>query len=170
MSGSKVLDTTHCVLSPGHSLPVIRANYAVALFPGLVEPLRVIIYTVETCMVLRNIHSSVSLSGDHVFYAFIAGDCVYGELVPTIDSGRRPLTNSRTFRTENYERVSRVVLEGRLNAAAAAGGGTVTLRNSTCLLNSFAPSSHPGAFYNLHVPFGVACTVSPAPSVCNAQA
>jgi hypothetical protein len=31
----------------------------------------------------------------------------------------------------------------------------VTLPGSTCLLNSFAPSSHPWQFYNLHVPSGV---------------
>jgi hypothetical protein len=46
-------------------------------------------------------------------------------------------------------------IQAALNAAAAAGGGTVTLPSSTCLLNSFAPSSHPWAFYNLHVPSGV---------------
>ena len=31
----------------------------------------------------------------------------------------------------------------------------MTLPGSTCLLNSFAPSSHPWDFYNLHVPSGV---------------
>jgi hypothetical protein len=46
-------------------------------------------------------------------------------------------------------------IQRALNAAAAAGGGTVTLPGSTCLLNSFAPSSHPWCFYNLHVPSGV---------------
>ena len=46
-------------------------------------------------------------------------------------------------------------IQSALDAAAAAGGGTVMLPNSTCLLNSFAPSSHPWAFYNLHVPSGV---------------
>ena len=46
-------------------------------------------------------------------------------------------------------------IQSALNAAAAAGGGTVTLPGSTCLLNSFAPSSHPWHFYNLHVPSGV---------------
>jgi hypothetical protein len=46
-------------------------------------------------------------------------------------------------------------IQSALNAAAAAGGGTVTLPGSTCLLNSFAPSSHPWGFYNLHIPSGV---------------
>src|SRR6516164_10115324 len=46
-------------------------------------------------------------------------------------------------------------IQSALNAAAAAGGGTVTLPGSTCLLNSFTPSSHPWAFYNLQVPSGV---------------
>src|SRR6516165_2013208 len=46
-------------------------------------------------------------------------------------------------------------IQSALDAAAAAGGGTVMLPNSTCLQNSFAPSSHPWAFYNLHVPSGV---------------
>ena len=46
-------------------------------------------------------------------------------------------------------------IQRALNAAAAAGGGTVTLPGSTCLLNSFRPSSHPWGFYNLHVPSGV---------------
>src|SRR5215467_765264 len=46
-------------------------------------------------------------------------------------------------------------IQSALNAAAAAGGGTVTLPGSTCLLNSFTPSSHAAAFYNLHVPSGV---------------
>jgi hypothetical protein len=46
-------------------------------------------------------------------------------------------------------------IQSTLNAAAAAGGGTVTLPGSTCLLNSFAPSAHPWGFYNLHVPSGV---------------
>jgi hypothetical protein len=39
--------------------------------------------------------------------------------------------------------------------AATTGGGTVTLPGSTCLVNSFALSSHPWAFYNLHIPSGV---------------
>jgi hypothetical protein len=46
-------------------------------------------------------------------------------------------------------------IQEALDAAAAAGGGTVTLPKSTCLLNSFHPSSHPWKFYNLHVPSGV---------------
>jgi hypothetical protein len=46
-------------------------------------------------------------------------------------------------------------IQAALNAEAAAGGGTVTLPNSICLLNSFTPSSHPWSFYNLHVPSGV---------------
>ena len=46
-------------------------------------------------------------------------------------------------------------IQSALNAAAAAGGGTVILPGSTCLLNSFTPSSHAAAFYNLHVPSGV---------------
>src|SRR5215471_18028210 len=46
-------------------------------------------------------------------------------------------------------------IQSALNAAAAAGGGTVILPGSTCLLNSFSPSSYPAAFYNLHVPSGV---------------
>ena len=46
-------------------------------------------------------------------------------------------------------------IQSALNAAAAAGGGTVTLPGSTCLLNSFSPSSFPWGFYNLHVPSGV---------------
>jgi hypothetical protein len=46
-------------------------------------------------------------------------------------------------------------IQNALNAAAAAGGGTVTLPGSTCLLNSFSPSSHPWQFYNLHVPSNV---------------
>src|SRR5215472_8948798 len=46
-------------------------------------------------------------------------------------------------------------IQSALNAAAAAGGGTVTLPGSTCLLNSFTPSLHPWGFYNLHVPSGV---------------
>jgi hypothetical protein len=49
----------------------------------------------------------------------------------------------------------RSAIQAALDAAAAAGGGTVTLPRSTCLLNSFAPSSHPWGFYNLHVPSGV---------------
>jgi polygalacturonase len=49
----------------------------------------------------------------------------------------------------------RAAIQAALDAAAAAGGGTVTLPGSTCLLNSFAPSSHPWDFYNLHVPSGV---------------
>jgi hypothetical protein len=46
-------------------------------------------------------------------------------------------------------------IQAALDATAAAGGGTVTLPSSTCLLNSFAPTSHPWAFYNLHIPSGV---------------
>jgi hypothetical protein len=46
-------------------------------------------------------------------------------------------------------------IQAALDAAAAAGGGTVTLPNSACLLNSFAPSSHPWIFYNLHIPSNV---------------
>ena len=46
-------------------------------------------------------------------------------------------------------------IQAALNAAAAAGGGTVTLPNSTCLLNSFSPSAHAWSFYNLHIPSGV---------------
>ena len=46
-------------------------------------------------------------------------------------------------------------IQNALNAAAAAGGGTVTLPGTTCLLNSFAPSSHPWQFYNLHIPSNV---------------
>jgi hypothetical protein len=49
----------------------------------------------------------------------------------------------------------RAAIQSALNAAAAAGGGTVTLPSSTCLLNSFAPSSHPWQFYNLHIPSNV---------------
>jgi hypothetical protein len=49
----------------------------------------------------------------------------------------------------------RAAIQSALNAAAAAGGGTVTLPGSTCLLNSFAPSSHPWQFYNLHIPSNV---------------
>ena len=46
-------------------------------------------------------------------------------------------------------------IQSALNAASAAGGGTVTLPGSTCLLNSFTPSSHPWCFYNLHIPSNV---------------
>src|SRR5215472_4290750 len=46
-------------------------------------------------------------------------------------------------------------IQSALNAAAAAGGGTVTLPGSTCLLNSFTPTVNPAAYYNLHVPSGV---------------
>src|SRR6516162_5417223 len=46
-------------------------------------------------------------------------------------------------------------IQSALNAAAAAGGGTVTLPGSTCLLNSFQPSSHPWGFYNLRIPSSV---------------
>src|SRR5215471_10569938 len=46
-------------------------------------------------------------------------------------------------------------IQSALNAAAAAGGGTVILPGSTCLLNSFTPSSYAAAFYNLHIPSGV---------------
>ena len=46
-------------------------------------------------------------------------------------------------------------IQSALNAAAAAGGGTVTLPGSTCLLNSFSPALHPWDFYNLTVPSGV---------------
>src|SRR5215469_9096604 len=46
-------------------------------------------------------------------------------------------------------------IQSALNAAAAAGGGTVTLPGSTCLLNSFTPSLFPWGFYNLNVPSGV---------------
>src|SRR5215469_7269248 len=49
----------------------------------------------------------------------------------------------------------RAAIQSALNAAAAAGGGTVTLPGSTCLLNSFSPSLHPWGFYNLNVPSGV---------------
>ena len=49
----------------------------------------------------------------------------------------------------------RAAIQSALNAAAAAGGGTVTLPGSTCLLNSFSPSSFPWGFYNLHVPSNV---------------
>src|SRR5215468_4142133 len=49
----------------------------------------------------------------------------------------------------------RAAIQRALNAAAAAGGGTVTLPGSTCLLNSFTPGSHPWSFYNLHIPSGV---------------
>ena len=49
----------------------------------------------------------------------------------------------------------RAAIQSALNAAAAAGGGTVPLPGSTCLLNSFAPSSHPWQFYNLHIPSNV---------------
>src|SRR6516165_676001 len=49
----------------------------------------------------------------------------------------------------------RAAIQAALDAAAAAGGGTVTLPGSTCLLNSFAPSFHPWSFYNLHIPSGV---------------
>src|SRR6516165_8478348 len=49
----------------------------------------------------------------------------------------------------------RAAIQAALDAAAAAGGGTVILPGSTCLLNSFAPSSHPWGFYNLHVPSAV---------------
>ena len=49
----------------------------------------------------------------------------------------------------------RAAIQSALDAAAAARGGTVTLPGSTCLLNSFTPSSHPWAFYNLQVPSGV---------------
>jgi hypothetical protein len=46
-------------------------------------------------------------------------------------------------------------IQSALDAASAAGGGTVTLPGSTCLLNSFRPSSHPWRFYNLHISSGV---------------
>ena len=46
-------------------------------------------------------------------------------------------------------------IQRALNAAAAAGGGTVTLPGSTCLLNSFTPTVNFAAYYNLHVPSGV---------------
>ena len=46
-------------------------------------------------------------------------------------------------------------IQAALDAVAASGGGTVTLPGSTCLLNSFHPSSHPWVFYNLHLPSGV---------------
>jgi len=46
-------------------------------------------------------------------------------------------------------------IQAALNAAAAAGGGTVTLPGATCLLNSNHQSSHPWFFYNLHIPSGV---------------
>src|SRR5215467_9515671 len=46
-------------------------------------------------------------------------------------------------------------IQSALNAVAAAGGGTVILPGSTCLLNSFSSSSHPWAFYNLQIPSGV---------------
>src|SRR5215467_16390764 len=46
-------------------------------------------------------------------------------------------------------------IQSALNAAAAAGGGTVTLPSSTCLLNSFTPTVNPASYYNLHVPSGV---------------
>src|SRR5215472_1056134 len=46
-------------------------------------------------------------------------------------------------------------IQSALNAAAPAGGGTVTLPGSTCLLNSFTPSSYAAALYNLHIPSGV---------------
>src|SRR6516165_3319527 len=46
-------------------------------------------------------------------------------------------------------------IQATLDAAAAAGGGTVTLPGAICLLNSSNPSSHPWDFYNLHIPSGV---------------
>jgi len=49
----------------------------------------------------------------------------------------------------------RSAIQNALKAAYAAGGGTVTLPDSTCLLNSFAASSHPWIFYNLHIPSSV---------------
>ena len=49
----------------------------------------------------------------------------------------------------------RAAIQSALNAAAAAGGGTVTLPGSICLLNSFTPSLFPGGFYNLNVPSNV---------------
>jgi hypothetical protein len=49
----------------------------------------------------------------------------------------------------------RAAIQSALNAAAAAGGGTVTLPGSTCLLNSFEPEIHPWHFYNLKIPSSV---------------
>src|SRR5215469_3936499 len=46
-------------------------------------------------------------------------------------------------------------IQAALNAAAAAGGGTVTLPGATCLLNSSNRSGHPWFFYNLRIPSGV---------------
>jgi hypothetical protein len=46
-------------------------------------------------------------------------------------------------------------IQAALNAAATAGGGTVTLPGSTCLLDSFLPSSFGWDFYNIHIPSGV---------------
>jgi len=46
----------------------------------------------------------------------------------------------------------RAAIQAALNAAAAAGGGTVTLPGSTCLLNSFQPDAHPWGFHNLSIP------------------
>src|SRR6516164_7808273 len=43
-------------------------------------------------------------------------------------------------------------IQAALDAAAAAGGGTVTLPGSTCLLNSFRPDAHPWGFHNLSIP------------------
>jgi hypothetical protein len=46
-------------------------------------------------------------------------------------------------------------IQAALNAAAAAGGGTVSLPGSTCLLNSFTPSLFAWGFYNLIIPSNV---------------
>ena len=71
-----------------------------------------------------------------VFVAIIIGVASYGEKCNGVTDDRSAIQNA-------------------LNAAYAAGGGTVTLPGSTCLLNSFAPSSHPWIFYNLHIPSNV---------------
>src|SRR5215467_8160246 len=54
-------------------------------------------------------------------------------------------------------------IQSALSAAAAAGGGTEILPGSTCLLNSFSPSSYAAAFYNLHVPPGGRLSISKIP-------
>jgi hypothetical protein len=40
-------------------------------------------------------------------------------------------------------------IQAAINAATAAGGGTIDLPSGTCLLNSTNPSDHPWYFYNL---------------------
>jgi hypothetical protein len=49
----------------------------------------------------------------------------------------------------------RAAIQQAMDATAAAGGGTVDLPGSTCLLDSFVPQDHPWNFYNLRVPSGV---------------